>query len=74
MIESGGFVFPFEIKLSKNPRNGMLLQIENLKKVFPHIKWQQSNLVSLVENSFKLTPESKAINLKEYIELLQSLS
>jgi len=73
IIESGNKVYPIEIKLTRNPKARMFQQIENLKKLFPKINWQTSNLVCTLEESFNISSNSRIVNLGQYIAFIKSL-
>ncbi len=72
LIQNGNVMLPFEIKLTKSPKTSMLKGITSLKKLFPRLNLQKSNLICLVDNGFPLDSGSDVVNLQEYLEFLRT--
>jgi hypothetical protein len=73
LIQVEDKIYPFEIKLSKMPKSSMIKPIDNIRNSIPKMNLQKANLVCMIDKSFPLTTEADALNLKEYLALLQNI-
>ena len=68
IMEKGLNLYPFEIKLTKSPKSGMVAAFENLYNTSLGIKIARGKLVCLIRDSLPLTDNAIAINMLDYFK------
>jgi len=66
IMEKGSKLYPFEIKLTKSPKSGMVAAFETLRKTSLGIRVAGGKLVCLIRDSLPLTDNAVAINMIDY--------
>jgi uncharacterized protein len=66
-------IIPVEIKLNKTPNPGMTRNMDRFRKIFSGLDILPGRLISLLEDSFPLTRETRAVNFVEYLGEISGL-
>jgi len=70
LIQHQENLLPCEIKLSQSPKPLMAKSMENMKSLFPKLNLKDGFVVCMTSKGFKLTKNTKALNLHEYLSFL----
>lgn len=71
LIEKGGILYPFEIKLTKTLSLGYARPIERFKKLFSKLAIAEGRIISLSDEEFLLSRNLYAQSINGYLEWLR---
>jgi len=67
LIEKNTKLFPFEIKLTKNPTIGMSKGLEQFQKLFSKVNPSKGNIICLSDENFDLSKNVGVMDVKNYL-------